>query len=133
MRNISKYSLPATQILKFAMVGLFSNACGFALYLVLTELGTTPKMTMTVLYVIGALIGFFGNRRLTFLHQGSMLGAGTRFILAHLGGYAINFLLLTWLVDRLGYPHQWVQACAILLVATYLFVALKFFVFKATP
>ena len=125
--------LPATQLLKYALVGLLSNSCGYALYLLLTELGTTPKLTMTALYVSGALIGFVGNRRLTFSYRGGVLGSGLRFVLAQTGGYAINFCLLTLFVDRLGYAHQWVQAMAILLVAAYLFVTLKFFVFKATP
>lgn len=128
-----KGKLPAAQILKYALVGLLSNSCGYALYLLLTEFGTTPKLTMTTLYACGALIGFFGNRKLTFSYQGGILGSGSRFVLAQLGGYAINFLLLNLLVDRFGYPHQWVQALAILVVAAYLFVTLKFFVFKATP
>lgn len=127
-----KKRLPAAQLLKYALVGLLSNTCGYALYLVLTEMGSTPKLTMTVLYTSGALIGFVGNRRLTFSHQGGILDSGIRFILAQAGGYAINFCLLAVFVDHLGYPHQWVQAVAILLVAAYLFVTLKFFVFKAT-
>ncbi|MCU1762152.1 GtrA family protein [Pseudomonas sp. 14P_8.1_Bac3] len=129
----SKSGLPATQLLRYAVVGLISNSCGYALYLLLTEFGTTPKVTMSTIYACGALIGFFGNRKLTFSHEGGLLGSGSRFVIAQLGGYAINFLLLDVLVDRLGYPHQWVQASAIVIVAIYLFVTLKFFVFKAIP
>jgi putative flippase GtrA len=81
------------------------------------------------LYGTGSVAGFFGNRRLTFAHEGSLLGAGARYVIAHCLGYFINLGLLVIMVDQLGYPHQGVQALAILVVAAYLFLALKFFVF----
>lgn len=127
-----KKRIPAVQLLKYALVGFLSNGCGYALYLFLTELGSTPKLTMTALYLAGALISFVGNHRLTFSYQGGTLGSGIRFVLAHAVGYAINFCLLAVFVDHLGYAHQWIQALAIFVVASYLFLALKFFVFKAT-
>lgn len=122
-----------SQLIKYGMVGLFSNAFGYAVYLLLTIMGCTPKLTMTALYCAGALIGFLGNSHLTFPYQGAVLGSVMRFLLVHLGGYAINYCLLAAFVDRLGYPHQWVQAIAIVLVSAYLFLTLKFFVFKARP
>jgi len=128
-----KHRLPAAQLLKYGLVGLCSNACGYAVYLLLTELGLTPKLTMTALYVAGALVGFLGNRRLTFSYQGKMLGSGIRYLLVHTLGYCINLSLLAVFADHFGYPHQWVQAAAILIVAGYLFIALKFYVFKACP
>lgn len=128
-----RFPVQGVQILKYGVIGLLSNACGYALYLGLVALGSTPKLTMTVIYVTGALIGFFGNRRLTFSHDGHIMGAGIRFLVAQAGGYAINFLLLIVFVDFLGFPHQGVQALAILLVAVYLFTTLKFFVFKVNP
>jgi hypothetical protein len=36
------------------------------------------------------------------------------------------------LVDMLGYPHQWVQIAAIFVVAGFLFIAFKYFVFRDT-
>lgn len=127
-----KHRLPLAQLVKYGIIGLLSNACGYALYLLLTELGAPPKLVMTLLYLTGALIGFFGNRRLTFSYQGGFLGSGFRYILAHTLGYGINLALLTVFVDHFGYAHQWVQAMAILVVAGYLFLTLKFFVFKAS-
>ena len=128
-----KKRIPAAQLLNYALVGLLSNGLGYVLYLFLIALGSTPKLTMTALYITGALISFVGNQRLTFSYQGGTLGSGIRFVLAHAVGYAINFCLLAVLVDHFGYAHQWVQALAIFVVAGYLFLALKFFVFKATP
>jgi uncharacterized membrane protein (GlpM family) len=50
----------------------------------------------------------------------------------HASGYLCNLAILRVFVDRLGYPHQIVQAVAIFVVAAYLFLAFKMFVF-VTP
>jgi putative flippase GtrA len=120
------------QLTRYALIGIVTNLAGYLLYLFLVHLGTTPKLTMTCLYGIGAVIGFIGNRNLTFAHTGSMFGSGVRYFLAHCVGYGINLFILIIFVDVLGYPHQWVQAMAIFVVAGFLFIAFKFFVFKIT-
>lgn len=119
----------AIQLFRYGLIGLASNFAGYLLYLSLTYFGVMPKMAMSVLYVAGATIGFFGNRRLTFAHKGSLAGAGVRYMIAHFFGYLINLSILILMVDKLGYPHQWVQAGAIFIVAGFLFLAFKFFVF----
>ncbi len=95
----------------------------------MTWLGLPPKTAVSILYVVGVLISFFGNRRFTFAHAGSVRWAMVRFFVAHSGGYLLNILLLLVFVDHLGYPHQLIQAASIFVVAGYLFFALKFFVF----
>lgn len=117
------------QLTRYAFVGIVSNVAGYLVYLLVTYLGTTPKLTMTLLYGVGAAIGYIGNRNLTFAHKGSLLGSGVRYFMAHCFGYCINLAILIIFVDNFGYVHQWVQATAIFLVAGYLFFALKYFVF----
>lgn len=121
----------AVQLLRYAMVGLAINVSGYLVYLLITYFGLTPKITVTMLYFVGALAGFWGNRKLTFMHQGSVFGAGARYAAAHGLGYLINLAILILFVDSLGYPHQWVQAVAVFVVAGYLFLAFKFFVFSS--
>jgi putative flippase GtrA len=117
------------QLVRYGLVGIAINLLGYLLYLLLTFSGVTPKLAMSLLYFIGAFAGFWGNRRLTFMHQGSLIASGTRYLLAHGLGYLINLAILVTFVDWLGYPHQWVQAIAIFVVAGYLFIAFKIFVF----
>ena len=115
----------------FYEVGVSIGCCyevGRLRYLLLTFLGLTPKLTMTLLYFIGALAGFWRNRNLISRHQGSALGSGVHYLVAHGLRYLINFLILVVFVDQVGFTHQYVQAIAILVVAGYLFVAFKFFV-----
>jgi putative flippase GtrA len=121
-----------TQLFRYALVGLLSNVVGYLVYLAFTYFGGTPKVTMTLLYGVGAAVGFFGNRSLTFEHQGSIMGAGVRYVIAHCIGYLLNLSILIVFVDKLGYAHQWVQAIAIFVVAAFLFLAFKVFVFPVS-
>lgn len=126
---VAKNRSSVSQLFRYAIVGIANNIAGYMFYLLITYLGATPKITMTLLYAVGAAVGFWGNRKLTFAHQGSVLGAGVRYLIAHCFGYLINLAILLVLVDQLGYAHQWVQAIAIFVVAAFLFLAFKFFVF----
>ena len=117
------------QLIRYGLVGVVSNLTIYFVYLLITYLGVEPKTAMTLLYIIGASIGFIGNRKWTFAHRGDSAGAALRYMLAHLFGYLLNFLILFTFVDRLGYAHQWVQAMAVIIVAGFLFIIFKYFVF----
>jgi putative flippase GtrA len=126
---VGKNKGPTRQLFNYAIVGVASNFAGYLVYFLITYLGATPKITMTLLYIAGAAVGFWGNRKLTFAHKGSLLGTGLRYIIVHCCGYFINLAILVVMVDKLGYAHQWIQAIAIFVVAAFLFLAFKFFVF----
>lgn len=117
------------QLTRYAFVGIVSNLAGYLVYLLVTYLGATPKITMTLLYGVGATIGYVGNRNFTFSHKGNLLASSVRYFIAHLFGYVINLAILIFFVDHFMCPHQWVQAVAIFVVAGFLFIAFKFFVF----
>jgi len=118
------------QLFLYGLVGIATNLFGYLLYLAITGLGFDHKISMTFLYLIGATISFLANRSLVFKHDGKFLGAALKFGLAHILGYFLNLSLLIFFTDKLGYAHQYVQAAAIVIVAGYLFVALRFFVFS---
>lgn len=122
------------QFLRYAVVGLASNAVLYAAYVALTSIGVEPKLAMTILYAMGVLQTFVFNKRWSFRHAGKHGPAFVRYCAAYAFGYAVNLLALLLLVDRLGYPHQLVQAFMILSLAVMLFVLQKFWVFRpATP
>ena len=117
------------QLIRYTLVGIVSNLFGYLVYLLVTYFGSTPKITMTLLYGVGAAIGYLGNRNFTFSYKGSMLSSSIKYFIVHLFGYFINLAILIVYVDQLGYAHQWVQAIAIFGVAGFLFLAFKYFVF----
>lgn len=84
---------------------------------------------MTIVYVTGASVGYFGNRQWTFAHRGKILPTLVKYGMAHCCGYLMNFAILYVFVDRMSYPHQIVQAVAIVIVAGFLFLAFKKIVF----
>lgn len=128
--NLSTRRNSLNQIIRYAFVGLISNSTIFCLYLTITYNNVDPKIAMTLVYSIGTIIGFFGNRKLTFSHDGNVVYSALRYLLVHLLGYFLNFFILFAFVDHLGYPHQWIQAISVIIVATFLFIVYKNFVFK---
>jgi putative flippase GtrA len=117
------------QLLRYGLVGVVSNLIIYSFYLFITYIGIEPKRAMTLVYIIGASIGFVGNRRWTFDHGGNISSAALRYFLTHIFGYMINFLIIFTFVDILGYAHQLVQAAAVIIVAGLLFFLFKYFVF----
>ena len=118
------------QFLRYSVVGLVSNGIGFVLYLLLTTIGFGPKISISFLYVVGVLQTFVFNKKWTFSHQGQLNGTFIRYILIYAAGYFINLGALVIFVDRFGYLHQWVQGAMIPLVAVFLFLMQKIWVFR---
>ena len=66
-----KYKGSFKKLTRYAFVDIVSNLAGYLVYFLVTYLGATPKITMTLLYGVGATIG---DRNFTFPHKGSLLG-----------------------------------------------------------
>jgi putative flippase GtrA len=118
------------QFLRFAVVGLASNALGFCWYLLLTWLGFGPKVAMTLLFVIGTLQTFVFNKRWSFQYSGTDNSVLLRYLASYGLGYLVNLVMLVWLVDYARFPHALVQAALIFLVAILMFLLQKFWVFR---
>ena len=126
-------NLAHVQLLRYALVGLASNAALYAAYLALTHLGVEPKLAMTLLYAAGTVQTFVFNKRWSFRYDGTHGPAFARYCASYAFGYVVNLLALSLLVDRLGYPHRWVQGFVIILLAAMLFLLQKFWVFRPAP
>ena len=118
----------ARQVLRYGVVGLVSNAILSAAYIFLTAVGVEPKLAMTLVFVIGTVQTFFVNRAWTF-RSSAPTSAFFKYALVYGAGYAINWLGLWIFVDRLGSPHQIVQLIMIFIVAAFIFVNLRYWVF----
>jgi putative flippase GtrA len=119
------------QGLRFALVGLGSNFVLYLLYLFLTELGLGYKSAMTFLFAVGTLQTFLFNKRWTFAHRGGIQPTFFKYVAAYSIAYLLNLVALLLLVDRLGFPHQIVQGAMILFVGLMLFLAQRYWVFRA--
>jgi len=121
-------SQTVSQAIRFALVGIFNNLLGYLVYLVVTWLWIEPKVAVTLFYPLGALTGFLGQSR-AFSYRGSFHTGISRYVLAHLAGYCLNIFFLWYFSDRLGMPHQHIQLIAVFVVASFLFLLMKYYVF----
>lgn len=117
------------QFFLYGITGVMLNLLGFVFYLMITWFGVEPKLAMTCLYGVGVVTSFFANKHLVFRGQQAGYEVFIKFVMAHIMGYIINFLLLYYFYNVLGFAHEIVQFVAIFVVALYLFVVFKFLVF----
>jgi putative flippase GtrA len=123
-------SWPAVSpLIRYGIVGFLTNLAGYLVYLLVTWLWLEPKLAVTLLYPVGVVAGYFGHARYSFAYRGRATSGLFRYLIAHALGYSTNVSLLYVFSDLLHLPHQAVQACAILIVAGFLFLLFKFFVF----
>jgi len=127
------FAMAQRQLVRFAAVGIVSNAALFVLYLVLTGAGLSTTLSMSLAYVVGVAQTFALNRTWTFSHSGRCVAPLARYAATYGIGYVVNLCLLRLFVDELAWPHQWVQGAAILLVAAIVFALQKHWVFRSTP
>jgi putative flippase GtrA len=113
-------------------VGLISNISLYIFYLVLTEFIFGPKASMTIAFALGVLQTFVFNKRWTFSHRGFLRQTFVKYLVTYGIAYLLNLLGLVFFVDRLGYPHQLVQAIAVITLAVMLFITLRVWVFCNT-
>lgn len=118
------------QFLRYALVGIASNAIGYSFYLIFTSIGVGSVKGMTIVYVCACLASFAGNKQWTFGDATRTSKLFPRYVAIQFIGYATNLFLLLLLHKRLGFPHQWVQLLAMAVVATELFLLSKYYVFR---
>jgi putative flippase GtrA len=120
------------QIVRYGIVGAASNALLYLLYLAITAAGMEHKLAMTLMYAVGVAHTFIFNKRWSFDNDGSHSHAFVRYVISYGVGYLLNLTALYLCVDRMGWPHQSVQGVMVLVLAAFLFVLQKFWVFRPT-
>jgi putative flippase GtrA len=133
MTDTSPQKRTIWQLVRYIVVGIITNVSGYVLYLVVTSAGVSPILSMSVIYGTVTMMGYFGNRRLTFNDTGTIWSSGSRYLLVYGLGYVFQYAMLAIFYEQHGYPHQLVQITSGLLVTGFLFLALKYFVFPTQP
>ena len=121
------------QIARYGVVGVLNNFLGYLVYLAVTWVWLDPKIAVTLMYPIGAVTAYFGHAKYSFAYSGRTSQGLARYVIAHVIGYGTNVGMLYVLSDKLGYPHQLVQAAAIVVVAGILYLLFRYFVFPNRP
>ena len=120
----------SAQFIRYAFVGIAQNTAAFALYLGLTAYGSGHKTAMTLVFVAATCATFYLNRSWSFRSRASCGPALLKYFALYGLAYALNWLGIWLLVDKFGYPHEWVQLALIFATAVFLFVSLRIWVFR---
>lgn len=129
----STFNIRLGQLARYGVVGVLNNLLGYLIYLLVTWFWLDPKIAVTLMYPIGAVTAYFGHAKYSFAYSGRTSHSIVRYAIAHLIGYGANIGMLYLFSDRLGYPHQLVQAVAIAAVAGILYLLFRYFVFPDYP
>ena len=119
-----------SELRKYAVVGILNSLLGYLIYLLITSFWLDPEVVVTLMYPIGAVSAYFGHAKYAFSYKGRHSHGLVRYIIAHLIGYGANIGMLYFFWNQLGYPHQLVQAFAVVVVAGVLFLLFRYFVFS---
>ena len=117
------------QLFRYGVVGVLNNLLGYGIYLLVTFFWLDPMVAISLLYPVGATTAYFGHSKYAFSYQGKHSYALARYVIAHIIGYGVDVFMLYLFWEKLKYPHQIVQAVAIVVVAGVLFLLFKYFVF----
>lgn len=121
------------QIVRFGIVGLVSNAVLYGLYVLATALGIQHIVAMTAVFALGVIQTFVFNKRWSFAYHGPRARAMLRYLIAYAVAYVINLSAMLVLVDVEGFAHQAVQAVMVVVIAIFLFLAQRLWVFRSPP
>jgi len=121
------------QISRYGLVGLSLNSMMYIVYMILTAYCFSPFNAVFLLYPLGVLVSFFAHRGLTFKLNSLKWNSIElfKYVFSYAVGFLLNLSILYIFFEKLGYPHQLVQLCAIFIVAGFLFISMKLFVFPA--
>ena len=119
------------EFFRYAVVGFAANVSGFLLFALFTAFGVSPVLTISIFYPVHIGIAFFFNKKWSFRFHGHLSGSAVRYLIAYAGCYVLNVAMLKFFNGFLGYSHLIVQAAAVVVIALLLFLAQKFWVFRA--
>jgi putative flippase GtrA len=120
------------KFVRMCCVSAIVNGIGYALYLLLTYNGLTPKLAATICFAAGVAVGFILNRQWAFRDPKYIRQTLPRYVIAYAIAYVVNIAGLYLFVDVFGYVHQIVQLMLALVIALGLYVTLRYWIFSGT-
>ena len=117
------------QLFRYGVVGLVSNSFAYVAYLLITWIGVAPEATAAGLYLVGASSSYLGNFKWTFGSRSSHASALPKFVAAHILGFSVQLVLISYLYQKIGLSHQLAQLVSVGCVALILFLSFKFYVY----
>lgn len=119
-----------SEVVAFVGVGVVAAVAHYGLLVLLVELaGWRPVPATLVGYVGGGLVSYRLNRRHTYRSDRPHAEAGWRFAAVAATGFALTYLAMHLLVERLSLPYLLSQIVTTGLVLVWSYVAHKLWTF----
>jgi putative flippase GtrA len=120
----------ASQFLRFGAVGVVGTACHYVVLIALVQGGGSgPVLASTLGAMVGALVNYVLNRRLTFASDRPHREALPRFMTVAAAGFVLNAVIMKILTD---WPLHYVfaQVVATIAVLVFNFLANRWWTFR---
>jgi putative flippase GtrA len=122
-------------IARFGLVGLINTAIGFAVVVLLDPiLGISPALANAASYAVGITVGFLLSRGFVFRSRAGLSATGLRYLIAALGAFALNQLVLRLAGLALGAgsaQHIAAQLSAMAVYSVAFFLLCRLWVFRS--
>lgn len=119
------------QFLRFLGVGGVATLCHYAMLIGLVELGlTSPIAASGIGAVVGAVVSYALNRRVTFRSDAALRQTAPRFFTVALLAVVCNTGLMALFVAGIGVPYLPAQVVTTGLIVILTFGANKFWTFR---
>ena len=117
-----------SQLWKFGLIGVLNNVCFYVVYLVMTNFGTSPLVSMTVCFFLAVSFSWVFNGVYTFRAVLTQVSRD-RILIAYGVAYLVHFCCLWLLTHVCKLPHQLAQGAIMIFIALVMFLVQKKWVF----
>jgi len=121
-------------IFRFGLVGVVNTAIGVAVVVLLDPvLGVPPALANAASYAVGITVGFVLSRNFVFRSRAGLTATGLRYLIAALGAFALNQLVLRLAGLALGagpVRHIAAQLSAMAAYSAVFFLVCRIWVFR---
>ena len=125
-------SLYESAAFRYASTGCISNSIAYGLFCGGVYAGVGSKLMATIVFVLVMSVGFAINRNWSFRSTGPQIREFTKYMVAYSLAYLGNIGLLSLLCDKFEMTPYLAQLVCIFVVAVFLFLCLRIWVFKSS-
>lgn len=118
-----------SQLLKYGFVGALNTLITFLVIFVLTQMNINPYISNIAGFAFGLLNSFFLNSRFTFKKKSS-LNSAVKFMISFAISYALNLVVLHYLITYSTTPTIFAQFLAMVSYNLAFFVLMKIWIFS---
>lgn len=118
-----------SRFFKFLVSGGLNTLICLLLYWVLIKFNVNYILASTLMFIFGVVEGYILSAIFVFKHKINLAHLA-KYTLVYLSSYAVNIIVLTGLVELIGFSHFMAQVVTSAVVAVLNFFLVKVFVFK---